>query len=298
MIDPIKPMLASPPKAERVERLAGTHWFDLKLDGLRAIAYWDGSTLKLINRSMKDITASFPDLEATFPDLPPCVLDGEIVADSGSFQDVARRGKQTKPADVARHVGSHPVSFVAFDALNIDGADLRSHPYFDRRMMLDGLATLFHSNKWTTSVVSKDPAYFEQVKALGMEGVIAKRIRAPYRSGRFSDWIKFKAVRSITCVAVGYETGEGARAHFGAMFLALISDAGVVRVGRVGTGFTMLEIEDLKHDLDAGLMPLVEIECLNVTKDGLLRFPVYKGRRHDLSVADATFDQLVDIPRC
>ncbi len=298
MIDPIKPMLASPPKAERVERLSGTHWFDLKLDGLRAVAYWDGSTLKLLNRSMRDITASFPDLEATFPDIPPCVLDGEIVAQSGSFQDVARRGKQTKPADVARHVQSHPVTFVAFDVLNVDGSDTRPLPYFDRRMMLDGLAVLFTGN-WTTSVVSQDPGYFEQVKAMGLEGVIAKRIRSPYRSGRFSDWIKFKTVRSITCIGVGYEPGEGARAHFGAMFLAMLDANGQpVNVGRVGTGFTAQEITMLKETMDAGVPVLVEIECLNVTKDGSLRFPVYKGMRgSELSLADATLDQLNDIPR-
>ena len=301
LIEPIKPMLASPPKAERVEQLAGTYWFDLKLDGLRAVAYWDGQTLTLLNRSMRDITSSFPDLEASFPDLLPCILDGEIVAQSGSFQDVARRGKQTKPADVARHVVTHPVTFVAFDVLNIDGADLRNHPYFDRRMMLDGIAVLFPDNPyWTTSVVSPDPGYFDIVKAAGMEGVIAKRLRSTYKSGRFSDWIKFKTVRSITCIGVGYEPGEGARAHFGAMFLALLNDAGEpVNVGRVGTGFTASEITMLKETMDAGVPVLVEIECLNVTKDGSLRFPVYKGMRgSELSLADARLSQLDEIPRC
>ena len=299
MLAPVKPMLASPPKSQRLSSLAGTYWFDLKLDGIRAVAYWDGQSLVLLNRSMKDITHRYPDLEAGFPDLPPCVLDGEIVACSGSFQDTAKRDKQTKPADVVRTMREIPVNFVAFDVLEIDGSDCRLQPYFDRRMMLDGLGGLF-TGPWTTSVVSQDPAYFEQVKALGLEGVIAKRLRSTYRSGRFADWIKFKTVRSITAIGIGYDPGEGARAHFGAMHLALLDGNGQpVRIGRVGTGFDATEIAELKAQMDAGVPVLCEIECLNVTKDGQLRFPVYKGTRaSEMSLADARLSQLDDIPRC
>lgn len=301
MIGPMKPMLASPPKAERVERLAGTHYFDTKLDGLRAIAYWYNGALTILNRSMRDVTHQYPELEASASTLGEfdLVLDGEIVANTGSFQDTAMRGKQNKPADIARAMASTPVTFVAFDVLYLDGADQRNVPCFDRRMILDGLDVLLRA-PWTTSVWSLDPAFFEQVKALGMEGVIAKRNRSTYRSGRFADWIKFKAVRSITAIGSGYELGEGARAHFGAMTLALVNDAGEpVSIGRVGTGFNNAEILKLKAQLDAGVPVLCEIECLNVTKDGQLRFPVYKGMRDsELSLADARLDQLDDIPRC
>lgn len=147
-----------------------------------------------------------------------------------------------------------------------------------------------------TSVLSYDPAYFDQVKAAGMEGVIAKRLNSTYKAGRFSDWLKFKAVRSITAVGIGYEAGTGARAHFGAMFLALIGPDGPVEIGRVGTGFTATEITSLKTEMDAGRPVVVEIECLNKSKDGKLRFPVYKGLRTDQSVADATLAQLDEIP--
>ena len=299
MLAPVKPMLASPPKAERLATLAGTHLFDLKLDGLRAIAYWDGLSLILLNRSMKDITAQFPELEMTAPQLGgPCVLDGEIVAASGLFNDVATRGKRTKPGDVARGVQEFPCVFVAFDALYAFDVDYRNHPFETRRSILN--STCDWGGCWQTSVISPDPAYFEQVKALGLEGIIAKRKRSTYRSGRFSDWIKFKTVRSITAIGVGYDPGEGARAHFGAMHLALLDANGQpVSVGRVGTGFDAREIMALKEQMDAGVPVLCEIECLNVTKDGQLRFPVYKGTRDpELSLADARLSQLDDIPRC
>lgn len=302
MTDYIKPMLASPPKADRLEHLQGTHLADTKIDGIRAIAYWDGQHLTLVNRSMKDVTHRFPDLEASaclhFPDFP-VILDGEIVAQSGSFQDTAVRDKQTQPADVAAAMKKHPVNFVAFDMLQYATLDLKPYPYVERRQHLETYQCLLEGSLWTITTISEDlVGYFEQVKQAGGEGIIAKRKRSSYRSGRFSDFIKFKTVRRLTCIGTGYEPGEGARAHFGAMTLALVSPDGVHPIGKVGTGFTAKEIDSLKADLDAGVMPLVEIEALNVTKDGVLRFPVYIGRRTDLSVPDARLDQLDDIPRC
>lgn len=293
----IKPMLASPPKeGQRPSDLRG--WlFDIKLDGVRTLAFWDGQGLTLRNRSGRDVTHRYPDLSAAFDmlNLPPVVLDGEIVAQSGSFQDTARRDKQTKPADVAAAMRLIPVSFIAFDVLYLDGdGDLRHQSYQHRRNALDCLPL---GGLVTKSVVSPDPGFFDLVKEQGMEGVIAKNPRSTYRAGRFSDWTKFKALRSLTAVGIGYERGEGARAHFGAMFLALHDGAGQwVRIGRVGTGFTAREIDHLKAELDGGRPVVVEIECLNKSKDGQLRFPVYKGLRTDQSVADATLDQLDQIP--
>lgn len=297
----IKPMLASPPKAERPEQLRGTHAFDTKLDGIRAILYWDGSVCYITNRTGKQIAHRYPEVEAAALGLTvPCILDGEIVATSGSFQDTSRRDKQTQPGDVARWMHEIPVVFVAFDVLHHDGVDLRNQPFDYRRQMLELMALA--GPVLTTSVLSMDPAFFQTVKDLGMEGVIAKRLRSTYRAGRFSDWVKFKTVRSLTAVGIGYEKGTGARAHFGAMFLALVDTEATdpskrtVEIGRVGTGFTASEITMLKGELDAGRPVVVEIEALNKSKDGKLRFPVYKGIRTDLSVADARLDQLDELP--
>lgn len=297
------PMLASPPKSERLPTLAGTHAFDIKLDGIRAIAHWDGAFLTLINRSGNDITNRFPDLTAAAAVLgdKPLILDGEIVACSGSFQDTAKRDKQNRPADVARWAAQIPVNFVGFDLLMEGGEDLRRRPWHERRKRLESLLSCFDQpdDRFVPSVVSYDPGFFEVVKSMGMEGVIAKRINAPYRAGRYSDWVKFKTVRSVTCVAFGYEPGTGARAHFGAMFLSMydVTHGEFVGVGRVGTGMDTKEIGYLKAELDAGRPVICEIECLNVTRDGSLRFPVYKGARTDLSVLDAKIEQLADIPR-
>lgn len=296
----IKPMLASPPKGERLSTLAGTHIFDIKLDGVRAIFYWDGTAARIVNRSGRDRTDVYPDLVAGCPRVnSPYVLDGEIVATTGKFSDIARRDKQSKYADVNRVMCEVPAQFIAFDFLHGD-EDIRGWRYADRRLALEGFSATWDDRlPFVTSVVSTDPAFFEIVREQGMEGVIAKRMNSTYRSGRFGDWIKFKTTQSVTCVATGYEPGIGARKHFGAMFLHMIDANGQpVAVGKVGTGFTHREIDNLKAQLDAGTPLVVEIECLNVSKDGILRFPVYKGLRTDLSVLDATLSQLDNVPRC
>lgn len=289
--------------------LHGTHTFDLKLDGLRAILYWDGVNVRLVNRSGIDITRKFPEVaahaEGTLEADLPLVLDGELVCESGLFNDVATRGKQEKPHDIARSMGTKPARFIAFDCLWCGGKDMRNETYRFRRESLEILFDTrvgrgYPADRIQPSVTSQDgTAFWESVVALGLEGLIAKRNDQPYMEGKRSPaWLKFKCTRTLSCIATGYEPGTGARAHFGAMFLALIGPNGPVPVGKVGTGFTEREILALKADLDAGTMPLVEIEALNVGSGGQLRFPVYRGYRTDLSHLDATLDQLDQLPRC
>lgn len=304
----IRPMLASPStkaggrKAVDLATLVGSHTFDLKLDGLRAVLYWDGDTMRLVNRSGVDITRKFPDVEAVGPALGriPVILDGELVCDSGLFNDVATRGKQEKPAAIADAVRRLPARFIAFDLLHLGGSDYLREPYSHRRGTLEQYVAAVNDPLITASIVSDDGlTFWQSVSDLGLEGLIAKDKTAPYMEAKRSPaWLKFKTVRRITCIMSGYEPGEGARAHFGAGFLCLLdAQSQPVPVGKVGTGFTESEIQHLKASLDAGTPVLVEIEALNVGSGGQLRFPVYKGVRTDLSYADATLDQLDTLPR-
>lgn len=306
-LPPIQPMLASSlRKGEDASTFVGTHAFDLKLDGLRCLAYHSGSGITLRNRSGRDITEQFPELaRALFAIGSPFVLDGEIVALSGIFTDVATRAKQVQSMAIAKAVQDLPCAFVAFDLLvttdMLDptrALDIRYEPWNDRRALLEARLEPHISDTIQISPVGYDLAFVENVKSLGMEGVIAKRLTSTYRTGRFSDWVKIKNTRTLTAVAIGYEPGTGARAHFGAMFLALIGPDGPVEIGRVGSGFTASEITHLKGELDAGRPVVVEIEALNRTKNNQLRFPVYLGVRTDLSVHDARLSQLEGLPLC
>jgi bifunctional non-homologous end joining protein LigD len=274
--------------------------FDVKIDGVRVIAYWDGTRLRLINRNGVDVTHRFPELSASAPGLDrPMVLDGEVCAVDGSFESTAIRDKQTSPGDVAAAMHKMPIKFLAFDILELDGNErFHAQPWLERRQQLDALLL---PEPFDRTVWSPDASFYDAVKSLGMEGVICKQVSAPYQQGRRSPvWIKYKTVRRVTCVATGYEPGTGARKHFGAMHLAMIDPRTrtPVGVGRVGTGFSEREILELKRILDSGQPIVVEIEALNTTKTGQLRFPVFRGIRTDLSVVDATIDQLAELPRC
>lgn len=301
----IRPMLAVPSNATASRRgidldsLVGTHGFDVKIDGVRVIAEYDGTDLRLTNRNGVDVTHRFPELSAFAPLNGPIILDGEVVAVDGSFESTAIRDKQTKPADVAAAMKRMPIKFIAFDILGLGTDVLMSLPYHERRRMLD-LVPMDPDGPWDRTVFSLSTSLYAAVKNLGMEGVIAKQLQSPYQQGKRSQsWIKFKTTHRVTCIPIGYEKGTGARSHFGAMYLAMLDDSGTpVPVGRVGTGFNNAEINMLKARLDNNDLFVVEIECLNRTKTGQLRFPVYKGIRVDLSVLDAKISQLQTLPTC
>jgi len=281
-----------------IESLAGGYVFDLKLDGIRCWATRVGDEpVVLRNRHGVDITFKFPEIATAFNASPaPGIVDGEIVTEDGSFESVLVRDKQERPAGIARAATQHPARFVAFD---MPTAELLRSPWWIRRRALENWAEDVHP-LISLSPYSDRPDFIRDVAGLGMEGVIAKRKASRYHPGkRSADWIKFKLTHRITCLVRGYNRGTGSRKHFGAMRLVLLdSDQRFVDVGTVGSGFTSRQTHELKARLDAGEVLVVEIEALNVTSGGLLRFPVYKGIRLDVAPIDCTIDQLATLPRC
>ena len=301
----IVPALASSGEGS-LSTLVGSHVFDQKLDGVRALAAFDEDGLTLRNRNGRDLTLTYPDLAAGADGLlpHPLILDGEIVAQDGAFQDIARRDRLTKPFQVAQAMRTTPARFVAFDVLWApERGDVRHLPYRERRALLDALG--LSSASWGTSRVSDSPALYEEIKAAGGEGVIAKRLTSPYGGGRSSSWQKFKTTQSVTCIAIGYEEGQGKRAFMGAIMLAMLGPEGAVVVGKAGSGFTDRSAREMKDLLDAAavaldpsLLPIVEIECLGRTRENKLRQPTYKGIRiGDCTLADASISQLDAVPR-
>lgn len=291
-------MLASPSGDIPLDSLTGTHIFDVKLDGVRAQAFIDTTGTVLLNRSGTERTHTYPELIASAPRTDvDVILDGEIVARTGKFEDIARRDKQSRPGDVARGIREIPVCFLAFDILHHGEQDLTRMPYRARRLLLESFMAEHSNTHWGATIVSNDPSLLTHVASIGMEGIIAKRAESRYRAGRSKDWLKYKVTHRLTCIAVGYEPGEGSRQHFGAMYLAMVTpDGDVVSVGKVGTGFTTEDTWECKNLLDTATPFVVEIEVANVTRAGQLRFPVYKGIRSDLSVGDATSEQLGSLP--
>jgi bifunctional non-homologous end joining protein LigD len=296
----IKPMLAtastgaSNRRPVSIGELAGTHVYDLKVDGVRAILYRDADGVRLVNRNGVDITYRYPEIVREIEGTG-LAIDGEIIADDGRFETTLLRDQQEKRATIARLSSVHPCRFIAFDGPEVHGDWERRRQWLE--MELDAH---FDTDRVTITPYSDDPAFFTQVAEMGMEGVIAKRKTARYQPGkRSTDWVKFKTVRRVTCIVIGYQPGTGSRQHFGNMQLAMLdADHNPVEVGTVGSGFTEKQTRDLKARLDSGELLVVEIECLNITSGRRLRHPVYKGIRSDLSPIDVTTAQLDELPTC
>lgn len=280
----------------RIEELVGTHVFDLKIDGVRAMLHRDLGNVRLVNRNGVDITHKYPEIASTITGDDGLVLDGEIVAEDGSFETTLLRDQQEKKAAITRLSRLHPCRFVVFDT------PARMHTWTTRRAQIEAdVERAFAGNdRVTLTPYSDDPAFFTQVAEMGMEGVIAKRKTSRYQPGKRSvDWVKFKTVRRVSALISGYSPGSGSRSHFGAIHLAMLDDNhNPVDVGRCGSGFTEHQTHELKERLDAGQILVVEIEALNLTSGGKLRHPVYRGIRSDLSPLDATIDQLATLPTC
>ncbi len=314
MPESLVPMLARPGDLPRDER----GWsFEVKWDGVRAIAYVKPGRLRLESRNLREITESYPEVRGILLELGmrEVVLDGEIVAfdDDGrpSFGRLQRRMHVTSPSAVKRLQRSTPVVYAIFDLLFLDGHSLLERPYEERRAMLEELALNGPAWRIPPAQAKAGKRLLEWTREQGLEGVVAKRLGSRYEPGRRGGaWIKVKNTRRQELVIGGWLPGEGRRAErIGALLMGVHENGGGLRyAGRVGTGFTERTLDQLASQLaplrrktspfDAGGPKLprnaefvepelvAEVEFTEWTEEGVMRAPSYKGLRDDKAAAD------------
>lgn len=299
-----KPMLAvagttiGPDPDQVVAELTRRGWlFDIKWDGIRALAVLDGSRVTLRTRDGQDITVPFPDVVATLaPLLLPAelVLDGELVCldgDRPSLERVQHRAAQTNPRRAAEAATTTPATFVAFDLL-FAGRDRRGAALTTRHAELTRLAETCGP---AVSVTDRDgAAMLHAARTRSLEGLVAKDPTSRYHAGHHPAWVKIKLGRSLTALVTGTKPGNGSRtATFGSLRLALLDPAGEpVDIGSVGTGFSRNTLADLSAQLAAGHTVLVDVAYQSLTRRGRLRGAVFRSQRRDLTATDCTTDQL------
>jgi bifunctional non-homologous end joining protein LigD len=311
---PLAPMLATP--GELPPPGQDDAWgYEFKWDGVRAISVVEAGTLALWARSGTDITVRYPEL-SRLPEVlrgHDAIVDGEVVAldargrpDFGALQG---RMHRTGP-EVRRMAAAAPVTYLVFDLLEVDGESLLGVPYAQRRERLETLGVA--GERWlpTPWFRGGGAAVLAASRDNGLEGIVAKRLDAPYRPGlRGPDWRKVKNVRTQAVVVGGWRPGQGRRAGgVGSLLVGVHDDAGrLVYAGHVGTGFTaaaLKELEPLFTPADAppfaDALPrevtrdahwvapelVGEVAFAAWTADGRMRHPSWRGLRDDLVPED------------
>ena len=283
--------------------------FEVKWDGVRALAYSKPGRLRFESRNFNDISARYPELRPLNRALSSheALLDGEVVAFDAdgrpSFERLQQRMHLTGESAVRRRARDLPVVYVIFDLLHLDGHPLVDLPYEERRKRLLELG--LNGDHWQTPAhhVGHGTALLEAVRAKRLEGVIAKRLGSRYEPGRRGGaWLKIKVTRRQEVVIAGWLPGEGRRRdRIGALLTGYHDGAELRFAGKVGTGFSEPELDRLAATLRSlerptspfsGRQPqrgaifaepalVAEVEFTEWTAEGMLRHPSYKGLRDD-----------------
>jgi bifunctional non-homologous end joining protein LigD len=305
--DGVKPMLATAGSA-----FSDPAWvFEIKYDGYRLLAGKENGQVRLLSRNNHDFTRVFPEIAEVLSALPyqHYLLDGEVVVHDEhglpSFSGLQQRGRLTRATDIGRAAVRWPATLYVFDLLLFDDYDLRRLPLTTRKSLLSELLPSLGPIRVSEHIDGAGIAMFEQLKTLGLEGIVAKRADAPYVGRRSTDWIKVNTRTSDDFAVAGYTPGKQSRTGFGALLLAQRGADGWHFAGRVGGGFSDQDLNEIGARLASSepsqaplnaedettaywLTPeiVVEVRFKARSSKGRLRQPIFVGLRHDKNPED------------
>ncbi|HYR21620.1 MAG TPA: non-homologous end-joining DNA ligase [Chthoniobacterales bacterium] len=313
-----KPQFIEPMKARLVDEPPkhGDWLYELKFDGIRAIAIKNGRKVSLISRNENKLNERFPEIAEAVKSLPvrECVVDGEVVAldeeGRSSFQLLQALEMEGRKA---------PLRFYIFDLLQLNGKSLLGLPLEQRKQVLVKICEdLGDPIRYSGEISGDVKSLLAEVKRRGLEGLIGKQRNSVYEPGRRSgSWIKLKTVHQQEFVIGGYTPPAGSRKYFGAVLVGYYEGGKLKFAGKVGSGFTAKSLSILYKkfreeewddcpfvDLPSkqggewvqGITPsmmkkmhwvnpkfVAEIKFAEWTRDGKLRQPVFLGLREDKS---------------
>jgi bifunctional non-homologous end joining protein LigD len=325
----LKPMVAS---AGRPPGRDLDHWaVEMKWDGVRALAFCENGQTQVRSRTGKDITVTYPELAGLAHETGhrQALLDGEIVAFGPSgqpdFEALQPRMHASSAAQAERLAATAPVTFLAFDVLQLDGRPLVALPYSARREILETdiggsggsspRASTAPNGSWLLfppNFPGSDlEAVLEVSKQQGLEGVVAKRLDSRYEPGaRAASWLKVKSQLRQEVVVAGWKPGKGNREGLiGSLLIGVYSDGALIYCGHVGTGFTdkalrmltakLRQLRRQESPFDGPVPPeyarpavwveprlVIEVSFERWTRAGRMRAPAYRGLRDDKDPED------------
>ncbi|HEY5950909.1 MAG TPA: non-homologous end-joining DNA ligase [Kofleriaceae bacterium] len=301
------------------EAPTGDDWLhEQKFDGYRILAELDGRKLRLLSRRFNDWTAQFPTVVDAVAALPvkSIVLDGEVA--------IVMSDGRTSFQALQNAFGRRDANLVyfVFDVLSLDGEDLTHLPLEERKQRLAKLIGKKQGViRYSDHVVGNGEAFFKIACQKGLEGIVSKKRDAPYTPGRGKTWLKTKCLMQQEFVIGGYTDPEGARTHIGALLVGYYEDNKLIYGGKVGTGFGMKDLVEIKQALSPieiatspftpepprawtgpnrhWVTPILvaEVAFSEWTNDGRLRHPSFQGLRADKPATEIIREQPAHVNR-
>lgn len=283
----------------------GAKWVhEIKHDGYRLQARIDGGKVKLLTRKSLDWTDRFKRIAGALGELRlgSALIDGEaVVEDESGFSSFSALQIALKDGRQER------MRYHAFDLIYLDGFDLTGAALVDRKALLQKVLSGVSPSspiRFSEHLETDGPTMLEHSCRLGLEGIISKRLDAPYRSGRGESWLKSKCRESQEFVILGYVPSTAATKSVGSLVLGYYADGKIQYAGRVGTGWSTAVAAALWKELDkirakkpafSKVLPagaekdvvwveprlVCEIEFSDWTHDDVVRQASFKGLRDD-----------------
>jgi len=282
----------------------GEDWlYEMKYDGYRILAYIEGNSVRLITRNGNDYTDRFQDITSSLIDWAAgrtMVLDGEMVITDAKgktdFQALQNYMRNPKPQSL---------TYIVFDLLALDGADLRGQRLIQRKETLEALMENAPKNLYYSKhVKGNGEESFAAACETGMEGVVGKKADSVYSGTRNGDWIKLKCDKRQEFVIGGYTLSDKKTRGVSSLLLGVYEDGELIYTGRAGTGLSESDMEELETKFESlkktdppfkfapkprsnekitWLEPklVAEIKFAQWTEENLIRQASFKGLRTD-----------------
>jgi DNA ligase-1 len=316
--NPVRPALAERlPTAEAIIGRLGTCAVERKYDGFRCQVHKDGDAVRIYSRRLEEMTGAFPEIATAARRqiaAETAILEGEALAYhpiSGEylpFQETARRRRKHGVEAAAAEL---PLRLFAFDVLYAGGEIVTGRAYRERHDLLGKLIqpgeTILLSEASTVETAQALLEVFEVAIGEGLEGIVAKKLDAPYQAGaRNYNWVKLKRAQAghltdtVDCVIIGYLYGRGRRAGLGvgALLVAVYDPARDLfpSITKIGTGLKDAEwravrercapfvTEEKPARVESTIVPSVWVEprvVIEVLADEITRSPIHTAGRDE-----------------